>query len=203
MFAPYMMSRSMQVTLTPSKESSSEAHSSQGSPVRKRLRMEELAIPGPSHVVSSHIPFPDEASKMVEPPEILQSFTSSSTATASEQEYQLAIRGNVTKRNVSTPRKRRLKRYVGDLSSDDFSTPRKSKSNYRLMKSSLMTLRKKVKSLQTSVAALRRRIKTLSGLLKLLKQKNHITDSAETVLKVSRLMKTVCPRYPNSFEWSN
>ncbi|CAH2012306.1 unnamed protein product [Acanthoscelides obtectus] len=71
------------------------------------------------------------------------------------------------------------------------------------MKSSLMTLRKKVKSLQTSVAALRRRIKTLSGLLKLLKQNNHITDSAETVLKVSRLMKTVCPRYPNSFEWSN
>ncbi|CAH2013933.1 unnamed protein product [Acanthoscelides obtectus] len=87
---------------------------------------------------SSHIPFPDEASKMVEPPEILQSFTSSSTATASEQEYQLTIRGNVTKRNVRTPRKRRLKRYVGDLSSDDFSTPRKSKSNYGLMKQVLL-----------------------------------------------------------------
>ncbi|CAH1987887.1 unnamed protein product [Acanthoscelides obtectus] len=48
MFTPYMMNRSMQATLTPSKESCSKAHSSQGSPVRKR--MEELAIPGPSHV---------------------------------------------------------------------------------------------------------------------------------------------------------
>ncbi|CAH2012455.1 unnamed protein product [Acanthoscelides obtectus] len=158
------------------------------------------------HFSSNPIPFPDEAAKMVEPLEIVQSFTSSSTATASEQEYEttrLAIGGNVTIQKVRPPCKRRLKRYVGDLSSDDFSTPRKAKSNYRLMKSSLMRLRKKVKSFQTSVGALRRRIKTLGGLLKLLKQKMHITDSAETVLKVSRLMKTLCPRYPYLFVWCN
>ncbi|CAH1973179.1 unnamed protein product [Acanthoscelides obtectus] len=71
------------------------------------------------------------------------------------------------------------------------------------MKTSLMRLRKKVKSLQTSVGALQRRIKTLSGLLKLLKQEMHITDSAEAVLKVSRLMKTLCPRYPYLFVWCN
>ncbi|CAH1963706.1 unnamed protein product [Acanthoscelides obtectus] len=148
------------------------------------------------------IPFPDEASKMVEPLEIVQSFTSSSTATASEQEHEttrFAIGENVTILKVRPPCNRRLKRYVGDLSSDDFSTPRKAKSNYPLMKTSLMRLRKKVKSLQTTVGALQRRIKTLSGLLKLLKQKIHITDSAETVLKVSRLMKTLCPRYPYLF----
>ncbi|CAH1955238.1 unnamed protein product [Acanthoscelides obtectus] len=164
--------------------------------------MEELAIPRPSHVVSNPIPFPDEASKMVEPLEIEQSFTSCSTATASET-TRLAIGGNETIQKVKPPCKRRLKRYVGDLSSDDFSTPRKAKSNYQLMKTSLMRLRKKVKSLQTSVGALRRRIKTLSGLLKLLKQKMHVTDLAETVLKVSRLMKTLCPRYPYLFVWCN
>ncbi|CAH1990739.1 unnamed protein product [Acanthoscelides obtectus] len=59
----------------------------------------------------------------------------------------------------------------------------KAKSYYQLMKISLMRSRKKVKNLQTSVGALRKRIKTLSGLFKLLKQKMHITDSAETVLK--------------------
>nr|CAI5856985.1 unnamed protein product [Callosobruchus analis] len=44
------------VTASPSKEieaftSSSETLSCVGSPVRKRLRMEDLAVPGPSHVM--------------------------------------------------------------------------------------------------------------------------------------------------------
>nr|CAH7764004.1 unnamed protein product [Callosobruchus chinensis] len=46
------------VTASPSKEieaftSSSETHSGVGSPVRKRLGMEDLAVPGPSHIISN------------------------------------------------------------------------------------------------------------------------------------------------------
>nr|CAI5842946.1 unnamed protein product [Callosobruchus analis] len=53
------------------------------------------------------------------------------------------------------------------------------------MKSRLMTLQKKAKTLQTTVGTLRERVKSLNSLLKLLKQKMYITDSAETALKAS------------------
>nr|CAI5824313.1 unnamed protein product [Callosobruchus analis] len=55
------------------------------------------------------------------------------------------------------------------------------------MKSRLMTLQKKVKTLQTTVGTLRKRVKSLNSLLKLLKQKIYITDSPETALKVWRI----------------
>nr|CAI5842947.1 unnamed protein product [Callosobruchus analis] len=55
------------------------------------------------------------------------------------------------------------------------------------MKSRLMTLQKKAKTLQTTVGTLRERVKSLNSLLKLLKQKMYITDSAETALKVWRI----------------
>nr|CAH7716790.1 unnamed protein product [Callosobruchus chinensis] len=94
--------------------------------------------------------------------------SSSSTLTTSESEYH--------------PGKRR---YVGDLSSSDFSTPRKAKKNFCLMKQTIKTLRGKSHSLQTRNTYLRKRVKTMRGLINLLKEKAYLNNSSGTVLEAS------------------
>lgn len=78
----------------------------------------------------------------------------------------------------------RKKRYAGDLSSEDFGTPRKAKKNFNIMKKALGSQRRKNKSLQSTVCYLRNRIRSSNSLLKYLKEKNFIKESSENMLQV-------------------
>lgn len=81
----------------------------------------------------------------------------------------------------------RTVRYAVDLSSDGFSTPRKAKKHFHIMKKSIDLHKKKNKSLKSTVTYLRYRIKTLNGLLTHLKEKRYIKELSETMLKVRRI----------------
>ncbi|CAH1976795.1 unnamed protein product [Acanthoscelides obtectus] len=63
---------------------------------------------------------------------------SPATVTASENCYE----SDVFTESVQAKKKRKRKRYVGDLTSSDFSTPEKRKRNFRLMKDTILRQRK-------------------------------------------------------------
>lgn len=84
---------------------------------------------------------------------------------------------------VSKPKKRKL--YVGDLSSDDFSSPKKAKRHFRFLKTTIFNQRKKIKVLQQNVRRLRGKINSMESLVRLLKQKSLISESSETAIEAS------------------
>ncbi|CAH2006334.1 unnamed protein product [Acanthoscelides obtectus] len=103
-----------------------------------------------------------------------QSFGSSSSAiTASETENQPEPDAGFKDDYLATACKNRKRRYVGDLSSSDFSTPEKAKKNFRLMKNTITALRNKSHNLHASNTYFKKKIKTLGGLMKLLKEKSY------------------------------
>jgi len=69
-------------------------------------------------------------------------------------------------------------RYIGDMSSPNFATPRKAKINFSKAKLKLKLQRKKIKSLQTTVRRLRKKLSSLEALFKHLKKNNMISDQA-------------------------
>lgn len=74
--------------------------------------------------------------------------------------------------------------YVGDISSDDFSTPRKAVKHARVMKKAVQMQRKKIKGLQTTVGRLKNRITNLNKFLELLRRKLYLTESSEATIRV-------------------
>ncbi|CAH1981922.1 unnamed protein product [Acanthoscelides obtectus] len=102
----------------------------------------------------------------------------SSTLSASESDNPAKTAG-VQEHMLDKKKSKRKIRYVGDISSEDFSTPKKAKRNFRNLKSALDSEKKKRRGLQTTVTTLRRRIKTLSSLLKLLRSKHYTSGSSK------------------------
>lgn len=76
------------------------------------------------------------------------------------------------------------KRYLGDLTSDDFSTPRKAKRHFNAIKQTVIKQRKVVKNLHNTVRRLKLRTNNLTDLIKLLKEKAYITESSESAIMV-------------------
>lgn len=60
--------------------------------------------------------------------------------------------------------------YVGDLSSDDFSSP-ESKQHFKLLKTTIFGQRKKIKTLQQNVRRLKGKISSMENVIQTLKQK--------------------------------
>lgn len=75
---------------------------------------------------------------------------------------------------------------MGDISSDDFSTPRKSKRHFKLAKEQILKQQKKIKTLQSTVRRLKAKITSLNALLALLREKMYITESSESTIRVSQ-----------------
>ncbi|VEN44792.1 unnamed protein product [Callosobruchus maculatus] len=150
-------------------------------PVKKRLKFDEdFNLPGPSSQMTSISVAGDDED-------------STSTITLSETEDQLC---NVDKTgppksdiqanpSVTIQKKKRKSRYVGDMSSDDFSSPGRAKKNFRIMKEVITSQRRKIHGLQRTVTSLRKRVSTLNGLINLLKKKSYISESSEDLLKAS------------------
>lgn len=71
------------------------------------------------------------------------------------------------------------------MCSEDFSSPKKAKRNFELMKNTIVKQRNKIKTLHSTVRRLKSRINNLNSLLKVLKEKALITESSESTLRVS------------------
>lgn len=94
------------------------------------------------------------------------------------------------KRKYSNPKLfkmffRRKRRYIGDMTSSDFSTPEKRRKNINVMKRTIGDQRKKIHTLQMKVRRLGKRVTSLTTLLKDLREKSLITETAETSIRVS------------------
>ncbi|CAH0558772.1 unnamed protein product [Brassicogethes aeneus] len=86
---------------------------------------------------------------------------------------------------VNVPKKRKRDAYVGDLSSDDFDSPKKRRRKIAFIKKVVEEKRKKVHGLQTTVRRLRKRITSLKSLLDLFKKKLFISENSESMIKAS------------------
>lgn len=79
------------------------------------------------------------------------------------------------------------KYFVGDLNSDDFSTPRKAKRNWQIARNAIIVQRQKNKSLQRTRRRLKDRVISLTSLLKYLRNNQMISETAQESLQVSRI----------------
>ncbi|KAG5859124.1 hypothetical protein JTB14_020785 [Gonioctena quinquepunctata] len=122
----------------------------------------------------------------------------STTLTASETEEQIlgmlketndseefvglksAYRGKLSL--ISAPSSR--KRYAGDITSGDFSTPKRAKRNLRTLKNTDHD-KSKIKKLQCTVRRLRVRVEHLEGLLAQKKKQSRISESTELKASIS------------------
>ncbi|CAH1981929.1 unnamed protein product [Acanthoscelides obtectus] len=86
---------------------------------------------------------------------------------------------------VAELKRKRKSRYVGDMSSDDFSSPVRAKRNFSIMKNVIQAQRKRIHGLRVTVNSLRKRVRTLNSLISVLKKKSYISDSSENVLRAS------------------
>ncbi|KAJ8980515.1 hypothetical protein NQ317_007935 [Molorchus minor] len=132
-------------------------------------------------------------------PRLVQS--SSYTSTASETEEQIL---NLTKTkpcsapktivgstsdfhgefSLMTGSRKRKRDYIGDLSSDDFSTPQKRTRNVKTCRKKVVAdQRRKIHSLQCTVRSLRKRITSLKSLLTYLRNKFSFTETSESAIK--------------------
>lgn len=78
----------------------------------------------------------------------------------------------------------RKRRYPGEMTSSDFSTPEKRRKNIKILKTKITCQRKKIHNLQNQVRRLKNRVKSLKDLLKVLREKDFITESAESSIRV-------------------
>ncbi|CAH1994072.1 unnamed protein product [Acanthoscelides obtectus] len=117
--------------------------------------------------------------------------SSSDTTTASEAEEQLdsvampALTSDFHTKPVAGLKRQTKSRYVGDMSSDDFSSPVRAKRNFCIMKNVIQAQRKRIHGLRVTVNSLRKRVRTLNSLISVLKKKSYISDSSENVLRAS------------------
>ncbi|KAB0794874.1 hypothetical protein PPYR_11713 [Photinus pyralis] len=76
------------------------------------------------------------------------------------------------------------KRYVGDIASDEFSTPKKAKKHARMLKGAVVKYRRRVVTLNQRIRRLRSRVTNLQSLLTLLKKKEYISENSEHIIRV-------------------
>lgn len=81
------------------------------------------------------------------------------------------------------------KTYPGDLSSDDFATPRKRKRNLLQMKSALQQKDVKIKSLRSHNSYLKRKVNNLKSLLDYFRKNALVSENAENIIKVCILIQ--------------
>ncbi|CAH1982681.1 unnamed protein product [Acanthoscelides obtectus] len=110
------------------------------------------------------------------------------TVTASENGYE----SDVFTESVQAKKKRKRKRYVGDLTSSDFSTSEKRKWNFRLMKDTILRQRKLLQNKQRLIRYSRNRIQTQKEFLDMLNQKFNMNVSTESELKSRSRFSSVC-----------
>ncbi|KAG5885445.1 hypothetical protein JTB14_020779 [Gonioctena quinquepunctata] len=108
----------------------------------------------------------------------------SETLTASETEL---IQMSITEKETDRPTISQKKKAVIDLSTSDFSTPRKARRNFRSMKKTVLGQKNKIKTLQQSVRRLRSKVTNLNSLINHLKSKSLVHEDCETSLRVSFL----------------
>ncbi|KAG5866993.1 hypothetical protein JTB14_034890 [Gonioctena quinquepunctata] len=126
---------------------------------------------------------PRDTSATMSAPEI-DTESLSETLTASETEL---IQMAITEKETDRPTISQKKKAVIDLSTSDFSTPRKARRNFRSMKKTVLGQKTKIKTLQQSVQRLRSKVTKLNSLINHLKSKSLVHEDCETSLRVSFL----------------
>ncbi|KAG5876444.1 hypothetical protein JTB14_029931 [Gonioctena quinquepunctata] len=125
--------------------------------------------------------FHSDTSATMTAPEIDTEYLSE-TLTASETEL---IQMSITEKETDRPTISQKKKSVTDLSTSDFSTPRKARRNFRSMKKTVLCQITKIKTLQQSVRRLRSKVTNLNSLINHLKSKSLVHEDCETSLRVS------------------
>ncbi|KAG5878368.1 hypothetical protein JTB14_020606 [Gonioctena quinquepunctata] len=126
---------------------------------------------------------PRDTSATMTAPEI-DTESLSETLTASETEL---IQMSITEKETDRPTISQKKKAVIDLSTSDFSTPRKARRNFRSMKKTVLGQKTKIKTSQQSVRRLRSKVTNLNSLINHLKSKSLVHEDCETLLRVSFL----------------
>ncbi|KAG5881834.1 hypothetical protein JTB14_013025 [Gonioctena quinquepunctata] len=125
--------------------------------------------------------FHSDTSATMTAPEIDTEYLSE-TLTASETEL---IQMSITEKETDRPTISQKKKAVTDLSTSDFSTPRKARRNFRSMKKTVLCQKTKIKTLQQSVRRLRSKVTNLNSLINHLKSKSLVHEDCETSLRAS------------------
>lgn len=73
---------------------------------------------------------------------------------------------------------------IGDLEEDDFSTPKRRKQNFMMVKKTVSNLRYKNKLLHQKNRRLQNKVESLNEMISVLKTKSMISDNAAINLKV-------------------
>ncbi|KAG5867539.1 hypothetical protein JTB14_003237, partial [Gonioctena quinquepunctata] len=140
-----------------------------------------------SYIIDSFAPqlkrFHSDTSATMTAPEI-DTESLSQTLTASETEL---IQMSITAKESDRPTISQKKKAVIDLSTSDFSTPRKARRNFRSMKKTVLGQKTKIKTLQQSVQRLRSEVTNLNSLINHLKSKSLVHEDCETSLRGSFL----------------
>ncbi|XP_044754813.1 uncharacterized protein LOC123313830 [Coccinella septempunctata] len=86
-----------------------------------------------------------------------------------------------------TSRKRKLKRtsYMGDISDSDFSCPKRARRSFAVAKRVIQQKNRRLKTLQQANRRLKSQVNNLKSLLKHLRKKNIMSESAEEVIESS------------------
>lgn len=73
---------------------------------------------------------------------------------------------------------------MGDIETDECDTPRKSKNYFHIAKAAVLKQRKQLTSYNKKVNRLRRKVNSLQELLKVMREKYNISETAEQSLEV-------------------
>lgn len=92
--------------------------------------------------------------------------------------------GTKSTQSLKTKTKRfTKKRYIGDIDTDDFSTPRKAKRNWNIAKGAYLKQRRQLANVRRCNQRLRQKVKCMTSLLKYLQQNNLMSENAEQVVQ--------------------
>lgn len=83
-----------------------------------------------------------------------------------------------------TPKRKRRKHYVGDVTTPDLSTPQRAKFHYTNAKLKILSSRIKIEVLNQKINRLNKRLTSMAALLAHLKSKNLITEEAQDTISV-------------------
>lgn len=88
---------------------------------------------------------------------------------------------------MKTPKKRKFwsSSRFGDLTADDFSTPRRLKRNFSIIKNKIKNVSYANKLLTQKNKRLEMKIKTLNDIISQLKQKSLLNESSADIIKVN------------------
>jgi len=83
-----------------------------------------------------------------------------------------------------TPKRKRRKYYVGDITTPDLTTLRKAKFYYNNAIVKILSDRKRIKVLNQKINRLKKRLSSMTALIAHLKSKNPITEEAHDTIYV-------------------